>query len=52
MAANCDVVYFVAQALVGSCFGCAGQRCLAGSVVVAVGEPERQKAVVEAFVKV
>ena len=25
-------------ALIDSCFGCAGQRCLAGSVVVAVGE--------------
>jgi malonate-semialdehyde dehydrogenase (acetylating) / methylmalonate-semialdehyde dehydrogenase len=26
------------ESLVESCFGCAGQRCLAGSVVVAVGE--------------
>ncbi len=28
----------VAQAVVASVFGCAGQRCLAGSVVVGVGE--------------
>ncbi|HUH03085.1 MAG TPA: CoA-acylating methylmalonate-semialdehyde dehydrogenase [Kofleriaceae bacterium] len=28
--------------LVESCFGCAGQRCLAGSVVVAVGEVYEQ----------
>jgi len=27
-----------ANALIGSCFGCAGQRCLAGSNVVAVGD--------------
>jgi malonate-semialdehyde dehydrogenase (acetylating)/methylmalonate-semialdehyde dehydrogenase len=27
-----------ANALMGSCFGCAGQRCLAGSNVVAVGD--------------
>jgi malonate-semialdehyde dehydrogenase (acetylating)/methylmalonate-semialdehyde dehydrogenase len=38
-------------ALVGSCFGCAGQRCLAGSVLVAAGDPARQDAVVEAFVR-
>lgn len=38
-------------ALIGSCFGCAGQRCLAGSVVVPVGPKDRQDAVVEAFVK-
>jgi malonate-semialdehyde dehydrogenase (acetylating)/methylmalonate-semialdehyde dehydrogenase len=38
-------------ALVGSCFGCAGQRCLAGSVIIAVGEPARQEAVVDAFVR-
>jgi malonate-semialdehyde dehydrogenase (acetylating)/methylmalonate-semialdehyde dehydrogenase len=38
-------------ALVGSCFGCAGQRCLAGSALVAVGDPARQDAVVEAFVR-
>lgn len=37
-------------ALIGSCFGCAGQRCLAGSVLVAVGDGARQEAVVEAFV--
>ena len=36
-------------ALVGACFGCAGQRCLAGSVLVAVGPKARQDAVVEAF---
>jgi malonate-semialdehyde dehydrogenase (acetylating)/methylmalonate-semialdehyde dehydrogenase len=36
-------------ALVGACFGCAGQRCLAGSVLVPVGTRERQDAVVEAF---
>jgi malonate-semialdehyde dehydrogenase (acetylating)/methylmalonate-semialdehyde dehydrogenase len=38
-------------ALVGSCFGCAGQRCLAGSVLVAVGYRARQDATVEAFVR-
>ncbi|MBY0526113.1 MAG: CoA-acylating methylmalonate-semialdehyde dehydrogenase [Gemmataceae bacterium] len=38
------------QALIGSCFGCAGQRCLAGSVVVAVGNREQQDAVVNGFV--
>ena len=37
-------------ALIGACFGCAGQRCLAGSVLVAVGDRARQDAVVEAFV--
>jgi malonate-semialdehyde dehydrogenase (acetylating)/methylmalonate-semialdehyde dehydrogenase len=37
-------------ALIGACFGCAGQRCLAGSVLVAVGERRQQDAVVEAFV--
>ena len=36
-------------ALVGACFGCAGQRCLAGSVLVAVGDRRQQDAVVEAF---
>jgi malonate-semialdehyde dehydrogenase (acetylating)/methylmalonate-semialdehyde dehydrogenase len=36
-------------ALVGSCFGCAGQRCLAGSVLVAVGDDTRQDAVMRAF---
>jgi malonate-semialdehyde dehydrogenase (acetylating)/methylmalonate-semialdehyde dehydrogenase len=38
-------------ALVGSCFGCAGQRCLAGSVLVAVGTRSRQDEVVSAFVR-
>jgi malonate-semialdehyde dehydrogenase (acetylating)/methylmalonate-semialdehyde dehydrogenase len=38
-------------ALVGSCFGCAGQRCLAGSVLVAVGDAARQDAVVDAFAR-
>jgi malonate-semialdehyde dehydrogenase (acetylating)/methylmalonate-semialdehyde dehydrogenase len=38
-------------ALIGSAFGCAGQRCLAGSVLVAVGGPERQREVVERFVQ-
>ena len=38
-------------ALIGSCFGCAGQRCLAGSVLVAVGERSRQDAIVSAFVQ-
>jgi malonate-semialdehyde dehydrogenase (acetylating) / methylmalonate-semialdehyde dehydrogenase len=37
-------------ALVGACFGCAGQRCLAGSVLVAVGDRARQDAVVQEFV--
>jgi malonate-semialdehyde dehydrogenase (acetylating)/methylmalonate-semialdehyde dehydrogenase len=36
-------------ALIGSCFGCAGQRCMAGSVLMAVGDRVRQDAVVEAF---
>lgn len=38
-------------ALIGSCFGCAGQRCLAGSVLVAVGDRDRQDAVINAFVQ-
>lgn len=38
-------------ALIGSCFGCAGQRCLAGSVLVVVGDEARQDAVVGAFVE-
>jgi malonate-semialdehyde dehydrogenase (acetylating)/methylmalonate-semialdehyde dehydrogenase len=38
-------------ALVGACFGCAGQRCLAGSVLVAVGDRRQQDAVVDAFVE-
>jgi len=37
-------------ALIGSCFGCAGQRCLAGSVLVAVGDAERRAAVRDAVV--
>ncbi|MCW8130602.1 MAG: CoA-acylating methylmalonate-semialdehyde dehydrogenase [Planctomycetota bacterium] len=37
-------------ALIGSCYGCAGQRCLAGSVVIAVGDQKRQDAVRDAFV--
>ncbi len=36
-------------ALIGSCFGCAGQRCLAGSVLVAVGDRARQEAVIAGF---
>ncbi len=38
-------------ALIGACFGCAGQRCLAGSVLVAVGDKTRQDAVVNSFVQ-
>lgn len=38
-------------ALIGSCFGCAGQRCLAGSVLVPVGDAARQEEVVRAFVR-
>ncbi len=38
-------------ALIGACFGCAGQRCLAGSVLVAVGDRQQQDAVVGAFVE-
>ena len=38
-------------ALIGSCFGSAGQRCLAGSVLVVVGDPVRQDAVVDAFIR-
>ncbi len=38
-------------ALIGSCFGCAGQRCLAGSVLVAVGDRKRQDDIVNAFVQ-
>jgi malonate-semialdehyde dehydrogenase (acetylating) / methylmalonate-semialdehyde dehydrogenase len=38
-------------ALIGSCFGSAGQRCLAGSVLVAVGDRVRQDAVVDAFIR-
>jgi malonate-semialdehyde dehydrogenase (acetylating)/methylmalonate-semialdehyde dehydrogenase len=38
-------------ALIGSCFGCAGQRCLAGSVLVAVGDQARQDAIINDFVR-
>lgn len=38
-------------ALIGSCFGCTGQRCLAGSVLVAVGGRARQDEVIAAFVQ-
>jgi malonate-semialdehyde dehydrogenase (acetylating)/methylmalonate-semialdehyde dehydrogenase len=38
-------------ALIGSCFGCAGQRCLAGSVLVVVGDRAQQDAVVDGFVR-
>jgi malonate-semialdehyde dehydrogenase (acetylating)/methylmalonate-semialdehyde dehydrogenase len=38
-------------ALIGACFGCAGQRCLAGSVLVAVGDKARQDTVVNGFVQ-
>jgi malonate-semialdehyde dehydrogenase (acetylating)/methylmalonate-semialdehyde dehydrogenase len=37
--------------LIGSCFGSAGQRCLAGSVLVVVGDRGRQDAVVDAFIR-
>src|SRR5207247_130515 len=37
-------------ALIGACFGCAGQRCLAGSVVVAIGDRRQQDAVRDSFV--
>jgi malonate-semialdehyde dehydrogenase (acetylating) / methylmalonate-semialdehyde dehydrogenase len=37
-------------AIMGSAFGAAGQRCLAGSVCVAVGDEERRAAVREALV--
>ena len=37
--------------LIGSCFGSAGQRCLAGSVLVVVGDRVRQDAVVSAFIR-
>lgn len=38
-------------ALIGSVYGCAGQRCLAGSVLVAVGDRKQQDAVVDSFIK-
>ena len=38
-------------ALIGSCFGSAGQHCLAGSVLVAVGDRGQQDAVVDAFLR-
>lgn len=37
-------------AMIGACYGCAGQRCLAGSVLVAVGDRAQQDATVAAFV--
>jgi malonate-semialdehyde dehydrogenase (acetylating)/methylmalonate-semialdehyde dehydrogenase len=37
-------------AIMGSAFGAAGQRCLAGSVCVAVGDEERRRAVRQALV--
>lgn len=37
-------------AIAGACFGCAGQRCLAGSVLLVVGSKAEQDAAVEAFV--
>ncbi len=37
-------------AIMSSAFGAAGQRCLAGSVAVVVGDPERQGEVVQALV--
>lgn len=39
------------RAIMGSAFGCAGQRCMAGSLLVSVGEvdPNFQHAVVEAM---
>jgi malonate-semialdehyde dehydrogenase (acetylating)/methylmalonate-semialdehyde dehydrogenase len=36
--------------IMGSAFGAAGQRCLAGSVAVLVGDPERQEEVRDALV--
>ncbi len=38
-------------ALIASCFGSAGQRCLAGSVLVAVGDRAQQDALVEEFIR-
>lgn len=38
-------------ALLGSCFGSAGQRCLAGSVLVAVGDRSRQDSLVDTFIQ-
>ena len=38
-------------ALITSCFGSAGQRCLAGSVLVVVGDRSRQDAVVDSFIR-
>ena len=37
--------------LIASCFGSAGQRCLAGSVLVAVGDRSQQDAVVDPFIR-
>src|SRR5665811_1203834 len=48
-----DAVSFVGRALpaiIGSAFGAAGQRCLAGSVCVIVGDGARQAEVREALV--
>jgi malonate-semialdehyde dehydrogenase (acetylating)/methylmalonate-semialdehyde dehydrogenase len=39
-----------AAAIMGSAFGAAGQRCLAGSVAVLVGDTQRQDEVAEALV--
>jgi malonate-semialdehyde dehydrogenase (acetylating)/methylmalonate-semialdehyde dehydrogenase len=38
-------------ALIGACFGCTGQRCLAGSVLVPIGAKSRQDEVTAAFVE-
>src|SRR5262249_30320091 len=38
-------------ALIGACFGCAGQRCLAGSVLIPIGDKGRQDEVVTEFVR-
>jgi malonate-semialdehyde dehydrogenase (acetylating) / methylmalonate-semialdehyde dehydrogenase len=40
----------IMPALIGSTFGCAGQRCLAGSVLVPVGDQAWQDKVVKAYV--
>jgi malonate-semialdehyde dehydrogenase (acetylating)/methylmalonate-semialdehyde dehydrogenase len=37
-------------ALIASCFGSAGQRCLAGSVLVVAGDRAQQDAVVDSFI--
>jgi len=38
-------------AIINSCFGSAGQRCLAGSVLIVVGSESQQDAVVEAVIQ-